>query len=112
MTVNTPSDHASGLTLHASHLDAFFTPTGVAVIGASANPNKLSYGILRNLTSFGYRGAVYPVNPGRDKILGLPCYPTITAVPSPWRNTVRSLPPKLKVVRSKSARSSRAMRGR
>ena len=83
MTVNTPSDHASGLTLHASPLDAFFTPTGVAVIGASANPNKLSYGILRNLTSFGYRGAVYPVNPGRDKILGLPCYPTITAVPDP-----------------------------
>ena len=83
MTATTPSDHASRLTLHASPLDAFFTPTGVAVIGASANPNKLSHGILRNLISFGYQGAVYPVNPGRDEILGLRCYPTITAVPDP-----------------------------
>lgn len=93
MTVNTPSDHVSRVTLHASPaqtsgepkspLEAFFTPTGVAVIGASANPGKLSHGILRNLVSFGYRGAVYPVNPGRDEILGLPCYPTISAVPDP-----------------------------
>jgi acetyltransferase len=67
----------------APPLDAFFNPAGVAVIGASANPNKLSYGILRNLISFGYRGAVYPVNPGRDVILDLPCYPTVTAVPDP-----------------------------
>ena len=81
MTENNPSAHVSRFTSHASSLDPFFNPAGVAVIGASANTSKLSHGILRNLVSFGYRGAVYPVNPGRSEILGLPCYPTITVVP-------------------------------
>ena len=93
MTVPPSTSHVSRFTFHpspgqtpgetGSPLDAFFNPAGVAVIGASANPNKLSHGVLRNLISFGYRGAVYPVNPGRKEILGLPCYPTITAVPDP-----------------------------
>ena len=83
MTENNPSVHVSRFTPHASSLDPFFNPAGVAVIGASANTSKLSHGILRNLVSFGYRGAVYPVNPGRSEILGLPCYPTITVVPDP-----------------------------
>jgi len=53
--------------LPASHpLDPFFAPRGVAVIGASRDPGKLSYGVLRNLLDpqgRGYRGPIYPVNP-------------------------------------------------
>ncbi|MEE8390873.1 MAG: CoA-binding protein [Anaerolineae bacterium] len=44
-------------------LELFFHPRGVAVIGASSNPAKLSYGVLHNLVTHGYRGPVYPVNP-------------------------------------------------
>ena len=29
-------------------LEPFFAPRGVAIIGASASPTKLSFGILRN----------------------------------------------------------------
>jgi acetyltransferase len=66
-------------------LEPFFTPRGVAVIGASRDPGKLSYGIVRNLVDpqDGYPGPVYPVNPKVDEILGLRCYPDISAVPDP-----------------------------
>jgi acetate---CoA ligase (ADP-forming) len=61
----------------------FFSPKGVAVIGASSNPNKLSYGIFKNLSQYGYQGSVYPVNPNAREILGLKCYADIRDVPDP-----------------------------
>lgn len=59
----------------------FFNPRGVAVIGASSNPGKLSFGIFKNLTQYGYQGGVYPVNPNAKEILGLPCFSDIESVP-------------------------------
>ncbi len=35
--------------------------------------------VARYLLAAGYR--VYPVNPGQDEVLGLPCYPSLAAVP-------------------------------
>jgi acetyltransferase len=66
-----------------SSLKPFFEPRGVAIIGASASPDKLSYGILKNMMSYGYRGGIYPVNPKAEEILGLPCYSEICQVPDP-----------------------------
>ena len=68
-----------------SNLAPFFSPQGVAVIGASSNPSKLSHAVLRNLLdpAAPYPGPVYPVNPKADDILGLRCYPDIQAVPDP-----------------------------
>ena len=64
-------------------LHTFFNPQGVAIIGASANPAKLSHGVVRNLKEHGYTGPLYPVNPKGGKILDFPVYPTITEVPDP-----------------------------
>ena len=64
-------------------LNAFFNPRGVAVIGASNDPHKLGYGIVRNLAEHRYRGAIYPVNPGAREILGHACYATVAEVPDP-----------------------------
>jgi len=64
-------------------LRPFFNPSGVALLGASSHPGKLSYGILRNMLSYGYRGHVYPVNPKAESILGLRCYADIRQVPDP-----------------------------
>ncbi|MEN6571606.1 MAG: acetate--CoA ligase family protein [Anaerolineaceae bacterium] len=75
-----------------SSLKPFFTPSGVAVIGASANPQKLSYGILKNLKENGYTGGIYPVNPGADEILGLRCYHAIGEVPDPLELAVIVVP--------------------
>lgn len=62
-------------------LSLFFKPKSVAIIGASSNPNKLSFGIFRNLTQYGYEGKIYPINPNAAEILGLRCYPRIEDVP-------------------------------
>lgn len=64
-------------------LDPFFTPRGVAVVGASTDPHKLGYGVVRNLVDYHYRGPVYPVNPAARELLGYRCYPTISSVPDP-----------------------------
>jgi acetyl coenzyme A synthetase (ADP forming)-like protein len=78
----------------SASLQPFFTPRGVAVIGASRDPSKLSYGVMRNLLDpvHGYPGPVYPVNPRAADILGLPCYPDISAVPDPVELAVLLVP--------------------
>lgn len=63
--------------------EPFFRPGGVAVIGASRNPHKLGYGVVRNLSQFGYRGEIYPVNRSATEILGFTCYSSVGEVPDP-----------------------------
>src|SRR5574342_909858 len=64
-------------------LDPFFKPRGVAIVGASRDPHKLGYGVVRNLMEYRYRGAIYPVNPVAAEILGHACYPAVADVPDP-----------------------------
>jgi acetate---CoA ligase (ADP-forming) len=66
-------------------LKPFFEPRSVAVIGASTNPSKLGYAVLKNLVDGGYseRGAVYPINPGAKEILGHMTFPSVQDVPGP-----------------------------
>jgi len=73
-------------------LDMFFNPQSVAVIGASRDETKLGYGILKNIIDYGYPGRIYPINPKADEILGLPCYPSVTAVPDPVELVVIVVP--------------------
>jgi len=73
-------------------LISFFTPDGVAVIGASATPGKLGYGVIANLIRSGYQGPIYPINPRADEILGLPAYPDISQTPDPVELAVIIIP--------------------
>jgi len=75
-----------------SSLTPFFDAKGVAILGASTNPKKLSYGILENLVSHGYKGEVYPVNPNATEILGKKAYASIADVPDPVELAVVVLP--------------------
>ena len=81
----------------SASLTPFFTPQGVALIGASRNPAKLSYGVLKNLLDpqGGYPGPIYPVNPQADEILELRCYPEIGAVPDPVELAILLIPAEL-----------------
>jgi acetyl coenzyme A synthetase (ADP forming)-like protein len=66
-----------------SSLTPFFSPRGVAVIGASQDPVKLGYGLARNLVQSNYQGVVHFVNPRGGSLLGRPMYPSILQVPDP-----------------------------
>ena len=55
-------------------LDNFFKPRSIAVLGASDKPGKVGYDVLKNLIQSGYRGKVYPINPGSSEIQGLQSY--------------------------------------
>lgn len=64
-------------------LAPFFAPQGVVVVGASQDPNKLGFGLARNLLQSGYRGAVHFVNPRGGTLLEQPVWKTIAEVPDP-----------------------------
>ncbi|MGQ9588357.1 MAG: CoA-binding protein, partial [Thermoplasmata archaeon] len=76
-------------------LEPLFRPKTVALIGASANPTKLSYTELENLSKGGFR--LYPVNPKETEILGLRCYPSVLDIPDEIDLVVVSLPAKSSV---------------
>lgn len=52
-----------------------------AVVGASANPNRASFGVMGVLQRHGYR--VVPVNPNTKEVHGLTSYPDLGSVPEP-----------------------------
>ncbi|MEU0302946.1 acetate--CoA ligase family protein [Streptomyces sp. NPDC006175] len=52
-------------------------PKSIAVIGASDNPKKLSGRPIAYMKKFGYAGRIYPVNPTREIVQGLPSYPDV-----------------------------------
>jgi acetyl coenzyme A synthetase (ADP forming)-like protein len=56
-----------------------FNTKSIAVVGASPEPSKVGYAVLRNLLTF--PGKVYPVNPKHEKILGRDVYPSLAAIP-------------------------------
>ena len=78
--------------LSGTSLRPLLNPDSVAVVGASNNPGKLGHVILSNLIRAGYRGNLFPVNPGGGEILGLPAYACAADLPSPPDLAVIVLP--------------------
>ncbi|MEV6017609.1 acetate--CoA ligase family protein [Streptomyces sp. NPDC051997] len=75
----------SGRPLYATvpDLDRFFRPESVAVIGASDAEGRPNTGITRQLIGWAERvGArLHPVHPTRREVFGLPCLPSVAALP-------------------------------
>jgi acetyl coenzyme A synthetase (ADP forming)-like protein len=61
----------------------YFSPRGIAVIGASTDPNKLGYGLARNLVQCNFQGVIHFVNPKGGSLFGRPMYPSVAALPDP-----------------------------
>ena len=62
-------------------LQAALAPRSIAIIGASDNPHKVGGRPILYLQRYGYRGAVYPVNPGRATVQGLRAFPRVEDLP-------------------------------
>ena len=68
------------MSANQSSLCRFFNPRSLAVVGASPQAGAGSI-VLRNLARLGYAGKVFPINPKYTEVLGLPCYPSLEAIP-------------------------------
>ena len=71
----------------AHHLDPLLRPSSIAVIGASASAG-VGRRILETLLHGQYPGALYAINPKYDDVLGVPCFPDLSALPEPVEHVV------------------------
>ena len=63
-------------------LSPLFTPSSVAVIGASSDPDRIGGRVLRFLIESGFKGQLHPVNrSGATEIQGLKAYAHMSDVP-------------------------------
>lgn len=67
--------------MSVKRINQFFTPTSVAVIGASNNPARAGFVVMRNLLQGGFNGPIMPVSPNHNAVRGVLAYPTIKALP-------------------------------
>lgn len=69
------------MTVFDARLARAFAPQSVAIVGATEDRNKVGGRPLHYLQRFGFKGGIYPVNPGRAVVQGLPAYASLAAVP-------------------------------
>ena len=62
-------------------LNNIFRPKRIALIGVSSDPKSVGGITLKNLVGGGFSGVVYPVNPKREAVLGIPCFPDVKSLP-------------------------------
>ncbi|MBF0385327.1 MAG: acetate--CoA ligase family protein [Candidatus Omnitrophica bacterium] len=62
-------------------LSGFFNTQSVAIIGASNNSAKIGFQITNNVIKSGFKGAIYPINPKEEEILGVKAYKSVKEVP-------------------------------
>jgi len=61
----------------------FFSPNGIAIVGASET-GHYPRSIIANLLRMGYpHDRIFPVNPRYAQVMGLACYPSVAALPTP-----------------------------
>lgn len=80
--------------VNIERLNPLFQPRSVALIGASSNPGKWGFIMLKNLINGGFKGNIYPINPDSDELLGRKVYKTLADVPEMPDLAVIAVPPK------------------
>jgi len=58
-------------------INSLLCPNSVAVVGASNNPDRWGYNVMKSILDAGYGGQVYPIHPKEREILGHCAYPSI-----------------------------------
>lgn len=74
-------------------LEHLFSPRSVAIFGASSDATRISGRPVRYLKEGGFAGRIFPINPGRAEVQGLPSFPSIGAIGDPVDAAIIALPP-------------------
>ena len=69
-------------------LDPLLRPGSIAVLGATERAGTVGRTAVENLLKGGYAGPLYAVNPGYASVCGVPCYPSLTALPVPVEHVI------------------------
>jgi acyl-CoA synthetase (NDP forming)/GNAT superfamily N-acetyltransferase len=62
-------------------LEPLLAPRSAAVVGTSRRPGSVGRSILLNIRDAGFAGPLYAVNPHGGDIEGIPCVPSVAALP-------------------------------
>lgn len=71
------------LTASRNKVAALLAPRNVAIVGASDRPGNWAARVWRNLNRYDFPGAIYPINPRRETLWDVPCYPDVASLPEP-----------------------------
>lgn len=71
----------------------FFNPKGVVLIGASTSPEKLGFGVARNLIHSGYSGAVHFLSQKPGELFGRKICTDLSQIPDPVDLGIIIVPP-------------------
>lgn len=74
-------------------IDALLNPRSIAVIGASAAPEKAGGRRWKTLVEGGFKGPLYPVHPKATEIRGRKAYKSVRDLPGPIDLAVLIVPP-------------------
>ena len=77
-----------------SAMQRIMNPRAVAVIGASDGEGKIGNSVMKNIINGGYAGALYPINPRADEILGKKCYKSVKDIPEEVDVAIFAVPAK------------------
>jgi acyl-CoA synthetase (NDP forming) len=75
-------------------LGPLFNPSSIAVVGASDTSSKAGGRFVKGLLDGGYRGTVYPVNPGLSASYGIKCYSNVLDLPDGLDLAIVAVPAK------------------
>ncbi len=80
--------------LIVTQMNRIMRPDAVAVIGASPENGKIGNSVMKNLINGGYQGAIYPIHPSAESILGRKAYKSVKDVPGEIDVAVFAIPAK------------------
>jgi acyl-CoA synthetase (NDP forming) len=69
-------------------LDPLLRPASIAVLGASERADTVGRTSVENLRRSGFAGPMYAVNPRYSSVCGVPCFPSLAALPAPVEHVV------------------------
>jgi len=85
MDIEKQKNHIAGdrrlLAASPEGLEALFTPSSVAVVGASSRIGSVGRAVFQNILDGDFTGTIYPVNTKSKSVCGVRAYPTLADIP-------------------------------